>query len=186
MKRLVLSAFFAALLAFLWGFIFWTTSLSSHVFNHTTLEREAEVGKALNSLLGANGAYQIPDPLLGDPQTLNSRAQAGPIAMIHFRAQGAPAFSPRVMAEGFGHMFLSFLLLGLMLMGVAHRLPNYGDRAQMMVLLALGAALWSNLGDPIWFHQSWRYHALIALYDAVALSLGGLVLAAFIKPRIRR
>ena len=66
---------------------------------------------------------------------------------------------------------------------VAHALPSYASRVGVLLLVSLIAALWTNLGDVIWWFHTPQYAAGQIVYTVVAGLLMALATAAIVKPR---
>jgi hypothetical protein len=183
MVRVLGAAFAAAVAVFFWGFLFWATPLGMAAYDRVTPEQEAAISAALKASVPANGVYQIPDSMRHDSALVAERYAQGPIATVMYRAAGAPAMDPMVMVKGFGHMLVSFLVLGAMLALVAPKLPSFAERFWVMMLAAVAMTIWANLGNPIWFLQPWTHHVTVAIYDVIAWLLGGAILAWLVRPR---
>jgi hypothetical protein len=44
-------------------------------------------------------------------------------------------------------------------------------------------ALYSDLGNAIWWFNSWEFSVVVAVHTFLAWTVAGLVLSAFIKPK---
>ena len=51
-----------------------------------------------------------------------------------------------------------------------------------MAAIGVGATIWANLANAVWFHQSWQHHLWVSFYNVIAYIVAGLVLARFITP----
>jgi hypothetical protein len=67
---------------------------------------------------------------------------------------------------------------------VAPALPSYGQRAGLLILVSLIGALWTNVGNMIWWGHAPDYTAGQVAYHFVAGLLMALITAAIIKPRM--
>jgi len=183
MKQVAIGGVLAAVAVFLWGFAFWATPLSYNAFNHTSPETESQVAAALRSAGLADGAWQIPDPMAGgDAADMARRYADGPIVSMHIRNAGVPMMNPMVMLNGWLHMLVTFSLLALLVHGLRNRLPTWRDRFRLVAFIGVIAAIYANLGNPVWFYQSWTHHGLIALYDLVSYLIAGAVIAWAVRP----
>lgn len=179
MARFVVGVILAAVVMSVWGALLWLGPGVPAIF-HQVPEEEALADELLAQLRGS-GAYLIPwDP--DDPEATAERMAEGPLATIHFHRDGRESWNLRILIGGFVHLLISALLLALVLRMVVPALPRYPDRARFVVLFAVAAAVFANLEQPIWWHQSWGFHLVHALYDFGAWLGAGLVLAAFVGP----
>jgi len=181
MGKLLLASLVAALAMMAWAFLFWTTPIAGNLFGHPGPAEDL-----LRSALAAlpeSGAYFVPDmPEGGDMEAWKARHRAGPIAHLHVIKGGAEPMPPTQYVWGLLHMLVTALILAFMLRMALPVLDGYAARVGFVVLAGLAAAVWGQLGQPIWFLHGWGYHILYALYDWISWLLAGLVLGAFIKP----
>ncbi len=185
MKNIILGSVFASLAMFVWGFVFWATPISHGVSQQISLSEEAAIASALSGAITEDGAYILPGFNNGTDENFAARMLAGPVAMVHFRAAGAQPMDPMLMLKGYLHMLVSAFILALVLHSVKEKVTGYGAKVKLVVLFGLAAAVFANLGQPIWFYQSWTHHLYLAGYDFVAWLAAGLVLARFIRARYR-
>ena len=179
MKRLLIGSVLASLAVFLWGWMFWNGPLTSAVY--TEILDQDTVANDLLAQLRSTGVYFLPyDP--HDWQDTMERQRRGPVATIHFRREGVEPQSPGILVRGFLHVLISVVILAFALRMAASALPRYADRMRFTALLALAAAVFANLDQPIWWHQTWGFHLVNAFYDFSAWLIAGLFLAAFIQP----
>lgn len=179
MKRVILGSLVAAVVIFFWGFLYWNVL---PLRNAATLAApdEQELMREL-SALPESGTYQVPDPRnSGTEEEYGSRLGQGPVALVLLRREGGPLFDPMVLLKGFLHMLVTTFLIAIALRMA--RLPTFGSRFVLVLVLGLAAATFANLGEPIWFYQPWGYHILQAFYDLTVWSLAGLVLAKLVRP----
>lgn len=180
MKKLALGVLLAGLAMFVWGALFWTVPFTYRLaFN--SVPDEVAMGTTLKEALPTSGTYLLPDPV-GDREVATERYASGPIAMLYVHRAGADPMMTSVFVFGFLHMLVSALFIALLLYKVKGALPTYRARFASVVIAGAAASLFSNLGDPIWWHQAWVTHLTFAAYDLVAWIVAGLVLAAFVKP----
>ncbi|HLT46236.1 MAG TPA: hypothetical protein VK002_03335 [Rubricoccaceae bacterium] len=178
MRSLLLGAFLAALVLFVWGFVVWALM---PVDPFTRIADEAAVSAALLEQLPATGYYLLP----GDDSDMDAyvaRHREGPLALITFRREGADPLAASGFVLGFLHMLVSMLLLGLVLRAAVPRLHTYGARVTFVAFVGLLVGVWAHLGEPIWWHQPWSLPLLTAAHDVIGFALAGLVLARFVRP----
>ena len=181
MKRLLIGTTLAAIVMFFWGFLCW----GALPFAWQIIGRapdEAALQKALREALPQPGAYFLPHPSSGasDPATHAARAKEGPIATVLIHG-GEDPNDPAPMIWGFVHMWVSALLMGLLLQRFAP--ASVSAAIGVAASAGLAAAVWADLGRPIWYAQPWDYHLLYAVYELVGWVLAGAVLGYFLRPR---
>jgi len=179
MKRLLVGTTLAAVALFLWGFVYWGAQpLAWRIIGPAP--DEAALQKALGEALPEPGAYFLPHPFEGDAETHAARAKAGPVATVLIHG-GADPSDPAPMIRGFVHMWVSALLMGLLLRGFAP--ASVGAAIGVAATAGLAAAVWADLGRPIWYAQPWDYNLLFALYELGGWVVAGAVLGFFVRPR---
>ena len=159
---------------FVWGFVFFGAGIID-IHDHLSIEAEQSLGQALQRDLPHDGFYIVPDP--ASKADFAKRMAAGPFARIQFHKGGVRFGDPTVMLKGFLHMLLTCLLFGLALRLTVLPGSSYLRRLQMALLFGLAAAVFAQLGGPIWWHETWSPALKMALYDFVAFGLAGAVLA---------
>jgi hypothetical protein len=179
MRRLLMGTTVAALVLFFWGFLYWGASPLAWVIIGPVPDEVALQG-ALREALPEPGAYFLPHPGREDAETHSARAKAGPVATLLVHG-GADPSDPTPFVAGFVHMWVSALLMGLLLRRFAP--ATFGSAVRVATLAGLAAAVWSNLGRPLWYWQPWDYHLLFAVYDFSGWVVAGTVLAYFVRPR---
>ena len=173
MKRLLIGTTLAAVAMFFWGFVFWGVNPIPWTIIAAAPD-EVALRQALD-VLPESGAYVLPHPAASSEEESMKRTEAGPIATVLFTKEGQNPMGP--MLPGFVHMWISALFMGMLL----QRLGTTSYRGALGMLACIGsvAALWSNLGRPIWYAQPWDYHLLLAVYDFSGWIIAGLVLAKY-------
>jgi len=179
MKRLLLGSLLAALVMFVWGFLFWAVPWPNPAVDTMSADAEAAVAEAIRAQVPETGTYVIPNPQTTEAETFTARHQAGPVAMLFVQKDGFAPMRPGVFVGGFVHMLAVALLLGLIVRIAAPVAPTYGKRVLLVLLLGLTAALWSEVGEAIWWAHPWSYHLTVFVGDVTTWGLAGLVLARF-------
>jgi hypothetical protein len=180
MKRILIGSVVAAVVLFVWGFLFWGLSGVSNAVMDPVPD-EAALSKTLSEALPRTGVYILPYPPAQPGPEFIQRHQAGPLAQIFYRREGTNPMSGGVFAGGFLHMLVSALVMAFALSLVLPAASGYGERVRLVLLAGLAGAIYSNLGKPIWWHQTWDYHFLSFVYDFTSWVLAGLVLAKFVR-----
>lgn len=179
MKQLLLGSLLAAVALFIWGAVFWMSPLPNIVLGQARDDEAA--GRALLENFPESGTYVIPSEQ-HDEATFTRLHEAGPIATIHVRREGAPAMAPQVFIYGFLHGLLACFLLGLLMKMALPGLPTYGLRVGFATLAALTAGVFLELGQVIWWSHPPALHLLNLVWSATAGLIAGLVLAYFLRP----
>lgn len=181
MIRLLIGSLVAAVATFLLGFVFFATPVSELGYKTASIESQKAVQDALRTL-GETGTYYVPD---GETPGAVALHEAGPTAIVKVNMQGSPSSDPAVLARGFAHMAFSMLVLGLFLWVLRNALPTFASRVMPVLFLAAVAAIWTRLGEPIWWRTDWANALYSAGTDFASLAVGGLIMALFV-PRSRR
>lgn len=179
MKRLILGSLLAAVIVFIWGFLYWNILPFR---NSATLPvpDEAALTQALEAF-PETGTYQIPDLRTSESEeAMTAKLSQGPSALILFRKEGVNWADPKIFIGGFLHMLITALLIGLLLRRTG--LATFGARFGLVFLAGLAAAIFANLGEPIWYYQPWGWHILQFGYDLTVWIIIGLVMAKFVQP----
>ena len=179
-KSLLLGSLLAALAMFAWGTVFWMTPLGE-----ATVARTLDPGRAhdtLRDLFPADGAYFFPDfPEGSSQEDWAERHRRGPLGLVLIRHAGAQPMGPMTFVNGFLHMRITCVLIAWLLGRAAPALGSYQARVGFVLLAGFAATFWGQAGDSIWFYGPWRYHLMGMLYDLVAWTLAGIVLARFAR-----
>lgn len=179
MKRLILGSLLAAIVVFIWGFLYWNV-LPFRNSAIASVADEAALAQALGAL-PETGTYQVPDLRAHpSPEAYTAQLAQGPFALVQLRKEGVNWAAPSIFINGFLHYLITALLIGLLLRKT--RFASFGERFALVFLAGLAAAFFANLGDPIWFYLPWDYHVLQFGYDLTTWILIGLVMAKFVQP----
>jgi hypothetical protein len=74
------------------------------------------------------------------------------------------------------------LLSAVLLAMVVHTLPSYASRVGLLTLASLIAALWTNVGNAVWWGHTPAYASGQVVYTLVAGLLMALATAALVRP----
>ena len=138
MRRLLMGSFFAAVAMFMWGFLFYVVSPAMDAAIKTVAD-DASTQTMLREHFTESGTYFVPSPNLPEEQ-LTQLHEAGPLAMVTVRRDGAPPMDPMVLVYGFLHQWVVCLLLAVLLLKAAPGLAGYGARAGFVALAGFTAA----------------------------------------------
>jgi len=181
MGRMILGTAIAAVVMYLFGFLYWGASLVPY----GALKQAGDPHVAGQALLGQfpdRGTYMVPSPQ--NMATSPDLMEKGPVAIIHMTAPaGRPAMDPAIMAGGFGMNLVVIVLLALLMQRLAPKLPAYGDKALLSIGLAAIAAIAIHGGDAVWWQVPLPWKLVQGLYDFAFLAGSGLILARFIGPK---
>lgn len=165
MQRLVIGSLMAAVVMFVLGFLFFGV-LGMQAYSPTTTEAAMAIQTAVEDNLAGTGTYMVPP---GEEAWMT-----GPSAIVNYVAAGdAPTNMAVTMVEGFVHMWVSALLLGMALTAVG----DVGNRSRVALWVGISAAVFMHLGDPIWYGFDWRNTLFVFVADGVMFIAGGMVLA---------
>lgn len=165
MRSIAVGGLAAAIVMFVLGFMFFGL-LGTQAFAPVAPETAVELQEAIAGILPATGTYMIPP---------NDEAwMAGPSAVVNYVAAGGAPDMTTAMIEGFLHFLVVALLMAAALRAVG---GDFGRQAKVVLWFSLAAAVFTRLGDPIWFGFALRNSLFAFVADAVMMIAGGLVLA---------
>jgi hypothetical protein len=179
MLKTGLGVLLAAIAVFLWGFFYYGSKVIDH-FSHMTPAQEATLVEALKANLPSDGVYTVPDSKNGTEEEMMARAASGPIAFMNFRNTGVPAMGV-TLAMGFVHILVMAAILAAFL-HVAN-VASFSGRMTLVALFGAAAAIYAQLGTPIWWSFPWSHAASAAFYDFMSYVIAGAILAYFIRPK---
>ncbi len=177
MVRVIVGAFVAAVAMFFIGFIFFATPLAKLGMARIDDSQAAAVQQALAANLPRTGTYSVPGM---DTQAQTNMFSQGPIATVHYNTDGFAATDATSLAMGFVLNLVVALLIGAALIGIDRRVPDFGSRARVAVIIALAATAFTHLGEPIYWHHDWGHFIYLFVADGLALTAAGLILAWFL------
>ena len=181
MIRLVIGSILGGLAQFFVGFLFWGTPLSAIAFSQAGDGQNAAVQQALaqNLTPTGTGTYLVPAPSTQAGTTLFGQ---GPIATVHYNVSGFPVVDAPALIVGLVMSIIAALLIGLALYAIASRVTDFATRARVVILFAVAAVFYLDLGQPVFNHYGWRYFIYLALGDVLGLIAAGLVIARWFLP----
>ena len=181
MFRVVIGAVPAALAMLLVGFIFFGSGLQNIASRRLDNLQAASVQQSLAANLHGTGTYTIPDPYKSAEQSV--MYGRGPIATVHYNAGGYPATDAPTLLAGLALNFVVALLIGAALIGSDRRVADFGSRARVVGIVAVAAAAFTRLGEPIYYHHDWPHFIYLFVADAAALIAAGLIIARWFLPK---
>jgi len=178
MKKL-LGIFLSTVAMFAFGAAYWMTPLTTSFFQSTA--DDDATGRRMKEMFPVPGTYYLPSPR-NPPERVQALHEAGPIATVHIRHEGAPVMGAKVLATGFVHELISLTLAAAMMGALLGVLNTYVRRVGFMLAIGVLIAWFSPLSQPIWWYRPWPVHVVDAVYTVLAWLVAGLVLAGFVKP----
>lgn len=176
MKRFFIGSAVAALVLLGFRSAFWTCPIPYAYVEKPSSSKEA-LQAALREHLPNDGVYLVPG-FMANPAEAKENYRKGPIATIHYRREGLDSEPPPAWLTGFLHAWVTTALLASLLRMA--NLPRYGQRVILVSLAGLAAVNYMKLGDGIFWFQPWPWLILNASFDAAAILMAALVLAALI------
>jgi hypothetical protein len=178
MKKL-LGIFLAAVAMFVFGAVYWMNPLSASFI--MKVHNDETAGRQLKSVFTESGTYFIPSNQ-GDNEKFIRLYEAGPVAMVHINVDGQSPMSPTMMIIGFVHGLIAMFVAAAVMGSMLALLKTYTRRVGFMMVIGGLIAWYGNLSNAIWWFNSWEFSIVVAIHTLLAWTVGGLVLAAFIKP----
>lgn len=179
MFKLAIGAVAGAVAMFLTGFMIFAGPLALIGYSKVDDAPGAAVQAALAANLPATGTYMIPNPSSPAGTILYGK---GPVATVHYNSSGFSLESMDGMVWGIGLDLITAILIAAALSQLDRRVPDFRSRALIVICFSLGASGYISLGDPIWLHQDWSYGLFSYFGNAMALIIGGLVIARWFLP----
>ena len=181
MIRIIFGSAVAAVVMFLVGLVFFgPLGLSNLGTRNLDDTRAAAVQQVLAANLPRTGTYHVPEA--GESAAQTVMYGQGPIATVHYNTDGFAATEASSLIGGLVFNFLVALLIGAALIGIDRRVPDFGSRARVAVIIAVAAAAFTHLGEPIYYHHDWGHFVYLFIADSLARAAAGLVLAKFLPP----
>ncbi|WP_165323342.1 hypothetical protein [Rhizorhabdus phycosphaerae] len=167
---------------YLIGFLFWGTPLSRLAFNRLEEPQTAALQQAMAETLTASGTgtYLIPATGTAAGDLLYAR---GPIATVHFNSGGFPVVDTGSLGTGLLLAIVTGFVMALALGAVGARVSDFISRARIAIGFALAAALYIDIGQPVFNHYGYGYWIYMFFSDFIGLSVAGLIIARWFLPR---
>src|SRR5262249_15788356 len=161
--------------------IFWMNPLPYSFLGKTS--DDAAAGKALLDHFPTTGNYFIPGQY-NDQKTMTDLTKAGPIATVFIQPEASHMMPPHMFLMGFLHDLITVILIGWLLKKALPGLSGFCSRVCFVSVAGLAAGFFSNLSASIWTFAPWALPVIDTIYVFTAWLVAGLVLAAFIKPKL--
>lgn len=183
MLRALIASCVAAVVLFVWGFVFWMFTPAPRAMMKPVADENRLVYE-LQQSLPESGCYSVPNCANAtDDQgkkAAEERMKNGPMVLVFYRKEPP---GPIMMLYGYAHMAASALLAALLLNLALPGLQSFAARWLFVTLLGTFASVWITLSQSIWMMHPWEYSLLYAGFQVVGWVLAGLVLAAIICPK---
>ena len=182
MTRVLLGSLLAAVVMFMFGFVFWGLSgMPDKVLAGATNEDAART--TLTQMFPSDGFYKVPYSSDWEDEGFRSKIKEGPIATVIIQHEGKDPDDFMPMLMGLAYQFVCILLIAILLSMASGALASYGKRLGFVIIAGIAIGVYSNIGDTIWWNYPRDYPLFTMGYDIVAWTLAGIVLAAIIKPQ---
>jgi hypothetical protein len=186
--RVLAAAALSALLMFVWGFVFWGPVLNMTARLMTPLPTEVELDllAPMRAAKLSDGMYVYPGPLadMSNEEAKDAwtkKIEIGPILHMAYHSEGVSPTEPMMYVKGLMHVFVIALLAAMLMVMVVHTLPSYASRVGFLFVVSLIAAIWTNVGNVIWWGHTPGYAAGQIAYDLGAGLLMALATAAIVR-----
>jgi hypothetical protein len=182
MGRVIIGAAAAAVAMFILGFIFYATPLAKLSYGTVDNAQAAAVQQSLAQNLPRTGTYAVPGVDTAEKTVMYGQ---GPVATVHYNSRGFAPADPASLIGGLVFYFVIALLLGVALVGIAGRVPDFGSQARAIVISTVAASAFMHLSEPIFYHHDWGHFLYLFIADAIMLAAGGLIIARWFLGGIR-
>jgi hypothetical protein len=184
MIRFIAGIVIAAVVLYLFGFVYWGMGPYGRViWKHTPNDEAA--GAAILAHFPENGTYYVPG-MNEDMEMTTRLMEKGPVAFVHVIArEGRPMMDPSIMVGGFFLNLVVIVLIAVLLKIAAPALPAYAARAGFVALVGLTVAIFSEGNDAVWWQITWQWKLYQAVYTLGFWLIAGVILAAFIGGEAR-
>jgi hypothetical protein len=184
--RLLIGAFVAAIVMFVWGWVFWAL-LAVKLGEMQQADKEVIDAMIKHTPELESGEYfypMPPGPGASEDDTKNfvQKHNEGPLVEISYQKGGTDPMDPLYFAIGFAYFVALGVIAGFLLIMALKSLPTYLGRVGFVMLLGIFATAAIDVASVVWFHHPWRFAATLAIYHASTWLLAGLVLGAIIRP----
>lgn len=182
MKKTVIGIIVAAVVLYMWGFLYWGIGnefYATKIWKHAA-DDEA-TGDVLREHFPENGTYLVPG-YEADVTKAEALYKKGPVAFVHMlHISGREMMDPTIMINGFLLNLVVIIMIAMLLRQVAPALPSFAAKAKFSALAGLTAAVLIDCGDAVWWQIDWSWKLYNAFYDFSAWLITGVVLSWFLS-----
>ena len=182
MVRVIIGSAVAAIAMLIVGFLLFATPLNGIGTKNVANPQAAQLQSALAANLPGTGTFAVPDPDTAEQTVMYGN---GPIATVHYSARGFAAGDPTMFVWGLLLNFFTAMMIGFGLIGIDRRVPDMGSRIRLVVPFAIGASAFVHLGRALYLHHDWGNVIFSLFGDALALAVGGMIVAWFLPRHLR-
>lgn len=179
MLRTTIGILLATVLMYVFGALYWSSPFPGGATRASADDAQAQ--RALAEHFPEPGTYFVPSPHQ-DEATFMSLHEKGPIALLNV-ATGAPVMQPSVFIKGLVHEIVVVALIAVLLGMAAPALKGYGHRVGFVALAGLIGSLWVHGTSVVWWYVVPDFPIRVLVYDVIAWTLVGLVLAKTVRAR---
>lgn len=184
MGRLVVGALAAGIVVFMWGAIsHMATPIGKMGFR--SFPNEETIVAAMKGSIHETGIYLFPDmpdsqtPTESETSAWEARYKQGPTGFLVYHTDGGEAMSPRQLLTELG----SSVFAGLLAAGVLSQVKSgYLGRVLIVTLMGMFGFVSINISYWNWYRFPIDFTTGAVLDEIIGWFLGGLVLAAIVKP----
>lgn len=179
MGKTILGVFLANVAMFAFGAAFWMSPIGKMAVG--TAPDDAAAQAAIASAFPETGAYYVPGNM--EASGFADLHTKGPLALVTVNhASGVEPMAPAVFIGGFVHGLVVIVFLAVLLKMGGAGFSSYGKRLGACIAVGLIGAIMINGGAIVWWYSPLEYAALSMVYNTSAITVAGIVLAAFVKP----
>jgi hypothetical protein len=184
MGRILIASIVGAVVVFVWGFLAWDV-LGLYKNAVKPVPHEAAVVTGLKASIDQSGALYFPARPTDkhDEEGIrqwSERHQAGPIGMIMYRAKGSDPMAMEMFIRGGAINFVACLLMACLM--YASRMRSFILRLAVALIMAAFAVMVSHINSWNRFMFPDNYAAAMAADVMIGWTLGGIFVAAIVKP----
>lgn len=190
MGRMLVAALVGAIVVFAWGYVS-NMVLPWHWWSMKPSPNAAAVTEVLKASYPESGLYLLPPPARfegrdatdAEKKAMRDAYEAGPIAQVFYRKEGAEMMSPLVLGKGLVLAFAGALIAAVMLNMGARAGSSYVSRVAIVVLMAFFAAVTTHcLEWNYWLRQD--AYTLVKCADVVVgWTAAACVMAGILTPK---
>lgn len=185
-KSIILATVISSIVAFIFGMMSWM-ALPFHNMTVDEIPNYSEFQQIIKDKIPETGSYHIPsvpmdhEDFMGEMTRLH---EEGPVGILFIHKESTSPMSPTVMIMGFiNNLLVAFIISYLMSVWCLTGSPTYIQRVIFSALIGTAGALQSWAAMWNWMYVEWDYALVMGMDIIIMWTLGGLVIAAFIKPK---